>query len=168
MNRILVLGCCGAGKSTLARKLHAKLNVELIHLDQHYWLPNWTEIDPAEWREKVKGLVEKEQWIMDGNFSNTLDIRLERADTILYLDYPTIKCVYRVLKRVLKNWGTVRPDMPEGCKDKLDFEFLHYTATYNNTKRKKMLEKLKNLENNKHVFIFKTDREAARFVEGIA
>ena len=68
---------------------------------------------------------------MDGNYSGTMDVRIESAGTIIYLDYPTLKCFWRVVKRIVKYHGKVRPDMPQGCKEKFDFEFLQYVATFN-------------------------------------
>jgi len=98
----MIIGCCGSGKSTLARALHEKTDLPLIYLDQHYWLPNWRESTKEVWEVKVRGLTAGEQWIIDGNYSGTMNIRLARADTIVYLDFPTWKCLYRVIKRIVK------------------------------------------------------------------
>ena len=98
MKRIMVLGCCGAGKSTLSKKLAARLDIPLFHLDQYYWKPNWVESEKVAWGKVVQGLATKETWLIDGNYSGTIDIRLQRADTVIYLDYPTIVCMCRVLK----------------------------------------------------------------------
>lgn len=79
----MIIGCCGAGKSTLARKLHAVAGLELIHLDRQYWKSGWIETEPEEWGEKVAGLVAKPNWIIDGNYGGTMDIRIKRADLSL-------------------------------------------------------------------------------------
>ena len=167
MHRIMIIGCCGAGKSTLARKMHAILDVELIHLDQCYFQANWVEPDKAEWAKTVEALAEKPSWIIDGNYGGTMDIRIEKADTIVYLNYPTLKCLCRVIKRTLKDWGKVRPDMAEGCKERFDFEFLHYVATFNITRGKKLLKKLKKLEKTKQVFILNNDRATEKFIDSL-
>ena len=146
MKRVMIIGCCGAGKSTFAKKLNDKLNLELIHLDQHYWKPNWVETEKKEWEKIVRKLAAKDEWIIDGNYYGTMDVRLERADTVFYLDVSTIKCMSRVLKRIRKYKGTTRPDMPIGCKERFDFGFLHYVAIFNLTRRKNILEKLNALD----------------------
>ena len=103
MKKVLVIGCCGAGKSTFSRKLHNIINLELIHLDQYYHKPNWEEPEKREWEGIVNNLVQKLSWIMDGNYKGTFDIRFKEADTIIYLDYSTLKCLWRVIKRIIKN-----------------------------------------------------------------
>jgi len=167
MKRILILGCCGAGKTTLARKIENALKIEVIHLDKHYWKPNWVESEQDEWKAKVKELIQRDQWIMDGNYGSSLDISLERADTVIFLNYPTHKCLYRVLKRTYDFYGKTRPDMPNNCPERLDFPFLHYVATYNIKRGKKISKKLKSLKNTKNVFIFKNDAQTASFLEKI-
>ncbi len=167
MERILLLGCCGAGKSTLARQLNQILNLELIHLDQHYWRPNWTETPKEEWRTIVQELANRKRWIIDGNYSSTIDIRIDRADTIIYLDYSTAVCMYRVIKRILQYRGQVRPDMPEACQERFDLDFLHYVLTFNFHSRPRVLKKIKAVENHKQVYVFKNDKEARVLLDRI-
>jgi adenylate kinase family enzyme len=167
MNKIMVIGCCGAGKSTFSKQLQAITQLELIHLDQQYWKPNWVESDKNEWQNKVQQLANKPSWIIDGNYTGTLDIRTQQADTIIYFDFPTWKCLWRVIFRTFKYLGKERPDMPSGCKERFDIEFLHYVATFNFIKRKRILEKLEALKNEKVVKIFKKDMEATKFLHSI-
>lgn len=168
MKRVMILGCCGAGKSTFAKKLNEKLHLELIHLDQHYWKPNWVETEKKEWEGKVKKLSAKDKWIIDGNYSGTMDIRLERADTVFYLDISTIKCFVRVLKRIRKYKGKTRPDMPEGCNERYDFDFLHYVLIFNLTRRKKILRKINAWKNEYgKVVIIKNDRDIEAFISSL-
>lgn len=167
MKRILILGCCGAGKSTFARALHKKTGLDLIHLDQLYWKPNWTETEPEEWATIIKDVVKKPSWIMDGNYGGTLDIRTAEADTIVYLDYSTVKCLFRVCKRIIKHHGKTRPDMTDGCPERFDLEFLHYVAVFNFVKRKGILRRMKEVETEKQCFIFKNDADASQFLESL-
>lgn len=160
----MVIGCCGAGKSTFSHRLQAVTGLELIHLDQYHWKPNWVEIDRTEWEKVVQKLAAKPQWIMDGNFSGTLSIRMERADTIIYFDFPTWFCLWRVLKRIWTYHGKTRPDMTEGCPERFDLEFLHYVATFNWVKRKGILKQLDRVKGSKSIQVFKNDREAAAFL----
>ena len=161
----MIMGCSGAGKSTLARELHQLTQLEVIHLDQYYWKSNWIESEKAEWEKVVRILAQKEEWIMDGNYSSTMDIRVERADTLIYLDYPTLTCLWRITKRILQYYGQERPDMPLGCPERFDLEFYHYVATYNLTRRKKMMNRLKELPAEKAVFILRNDGEVQQFLE---
>ena len=161
----MIMGCSGAGKSTLARELHQLTQLEVIHLDQYYWKSNWIESEKAEWEKVVRILAQKEEWIMDGNYSSTMDIRVERADTLIYLDYPTLTCLWRITKRILQYYGQERPDMPLGCPERFDLEFYHYVATYNLTRRKKMLNRLKELPAEKAVFMLRNDGEVQQFLE---
>ena len=167
MQRIMVIGCCGAGKSTFSRRLHAVTGLELIHLDQHHWQPNWVEIDRIEWTKTVQKLAEKPQWIIDGNFGGTMSIRIEKADTIVYFDFPTWFCLWRVIKRIWTYHGKTRPDMTEGCPERLDFEFLHYVGTFNLVKRKAILEKLEQVKDQKVLKVFKNDRDANAFLDSL-
>ncbi len=163
----MVLGCCGAGKSTFARALSSIIGVEVIHLDQYYWKPEWTETVKSEWEKTVANLAKREEWIIDGNYGGTMDVRIERADTIILLDYSTVKCLWRVVKRIARYRGKVRPDMPDGCRERFDLEFLHYTATYNIRKRKKTLRKLSVLKSHKTIHIFKDDNESNQFLNSL-
>ncbi len=119
MDRVMIIGCCGAGKSTFSKRLSQLTGLEVIHLDQYYWKPNWEESDKEEWTDLVKKLAGKPQWIMDGNYGGTMDIRMARADTIIYLDYSTAKCLWRITKRILKGWDTAFKEMAANNDDEL-------------------------------------------------
>jgi adenylate kinase family enzyme len=124
MRKVLVIGCGGAGKSTLARKLSAALGLPLIGLDRAYWRAGWVEPSKQEWRETVEKLAAEPAWVMDGNYSATFDLRMPRADTLVWLDYPRTTCLRRVVWRSLKGHGRTRPDLAEGCPEKIDLKFL--------------------------------------------
>lgn len=130
MQRVLVIGSPGAGKSTFARKLAQSLPLPLIHLDAEYHLPGWVERDPAEWSAKLDVLLKGDSWIIDGNYGGSMDRRLARADTVFLLDYPTSLCLWRMFKRVTLLRGQVRPDAAPGCPERLDWEFVRYIATF--------------------------------------
>ncbi len=113
--RVIVTGMAGSGKSTFSRALSVRTGLPLIHLDLHYWKPGWERPSGDEWRHKQRGLLEGDEWIADGNYSETLDLRLERADTVVILDTPWWVCAGRAFRRGLRRpAGTV---MPEGCVD---------------------------------------------------
>lgn len=95
--RVLVIGMAGAGKSTFSRALSARTGLPVIHLDFHYWKPGWVKPSNDEWREKQRGLLAGPAWIADGNDLETLDLRLERAETVVLLDTPWWICAGRAL-----------------------------------------------------------------------
>ena len=133
MNRIMIIGAPGAGKSTLATKLAAKLSLPLVHLDANYHQPGWTPMDEDKWREKVAKLVAEDTWVMDGNFSGTFPIRMPRADMIVWLDLPTWACLFRIFKRIRMYRGQVRPDMAPGCEERFDWEFTLWVLNFRRT-----------------------------------
>lgn len=112
--RILVDGMMGSGKSTVARALAAKTGLLVIHLDLHYWKPGWARPTDTEWRERQRTLLAGVAWIIDGNYNETLPLRLERAETVVYLETPWWLCASRALVRGLR---APRGEMPEGCED---------------------------------------------------
>jgi adenylate kinase family enzyme len=114
--RVLVTGMAGSGKSTFSRALSAKTGLPVIHLDLHYWKPGWVKPSEDEWREQQRTLLAGEAWIADGNYHETLALRLERAQTVVVLDTPWWICAARAFVRGLRK----RPswlEMPEGCDD---------------------------------------------------
>ena len=114
MRRILVVGSPGSGKSTLARRLAAKLKLPLVHLDFYFWRAGWEPADDATFFDCVRELAARPEWVMDDNYSRTFDIRMPRADTLVWLEYPRSTCFLRALGRSLRNEGRVRPDRPPG------------------------------------------------------
>jgi adenylate kinase family enzyme len=163
MKRILVIGSGGAGKSTFSRRLGEITGIEVFHLDKLYWKPNWTETPKAEWCKTLENLLEREAWIMDGNFGGTMNLRLAACDAAIFLDLPRTVCLCRVLKRRLTYRGTNRPDMTEGCHEKVDFEFLKWIWDYPKTKKPHVEEKLQRFENEKTIIRMKSKRQVESF-----
>ena len=112
--RVLVIGMARSGKSTFARALSTRTGLPVIHLDVHYWKPGWVKPSEGEWRDKQRGLLAGDAWIADGNDCETLDLRLDRAETVVFLDTPWWRCAARAFVRGLR-----KPigEMPEGCAD---------------------------------------------------
>ncbi|MDH4981632.1 adenylate kinase [Hyphomicrobium sp. D-2] len=143
MQRILVIGCPGAGKSTASRRMAKALDLPLVHLDRHYWQAGWEPTSPELWRDKVRQLVAAPRWIIDGNYTGTLDLRLASADTVLHLDFSTALCISRVLRRTLRNLGRERPDeLSPGCPERFDPAFLRYVVRFRRNVRMKIIERL--------------------------
>ena len=163
MERIIIIGCAGAGKSTLARKLGEKLNLPVVHLDKLFWRPGWVQVSQEEFDALHRAELAKEKWIIDGNFNRTMPQRIARCDTIVYLDFSRLACLRGVLKRLLTNYGTVRPDMGEGCPERIDFEFLKWVWNFNKNKRAHYYQKLSEATH-AQVIILKNRRAVQKFV----
>lgn len=142
MQRVLIIGCSGSGKSTLTRQLAERTGLPVIHLDQEYFGPEWLEPKQNDWAETVAGLAGRDRWVMDGNFSGTFHLRMPRADTVIFLDQPTWRCLLRVVLRTIRFYGKVRPGSAPGCAERFDLHFLHYVAAYNTTRRPGILAAL--------------------------
>ena len=167
MERIMIIGCGGAGKSTLARALGEKTGLPVVHLDQIWWAPgNWQHLEDAEFVERLTEELEKPRWIMDGNFNRTIELRLDACDTVIYLDYPRFVCLKSWLGRVIRNWGRARPDMAAGCAERFDLEFAKWIWNFNKTKRPIYHELLRQTES-KNVVILKSRRQARRFLDSL-
>lgn len=164
MERILIIGCGGAGKSTLACQLGEKLNLPVVHLDKLFWKPGWVESTQEEIDTKILQEVQKPQWIMDGNYNRTLPQRLQYCDTIIYLDFSRTACLLGVLKRILTTYGTVRSDMGEGCPERFDLEFLKWVWNYNRDKRERNYRLLNEAENVQTI-VLKNRRMVRRFMK---
>jgi adenylate kinase family enzyme len=164
MRKVLVIGAGGAGKSTFAKRLGESLNIEVLHLDKLHWQPGWIERPKAEWRKTVEELLKHDAWIMDGNYSGTLDIRLEACDTVIFLDMSRTLCLWRVLKRAIMYRNQSRPDMAEGCPERLNLEFILWIWNYSNTTRPKIVKMLEsNLEGKKIVWL-RSQADVERFL----
>lgn len=119
-NRIIILGPAGSGKTTLSLFMSKLFNIEPIHLDKEYWLPNWERPDNEKWNKKLQTFVDRECWIIDGNYIDSLDIRLEKADLVIMLDIDANTCVYSIILRTIKGYFVRRKDLAKGCEDKFD------------------------------------------------
>lgn len=107
--RVVVSGLAGSGKSTLSLALGARTGLPVIHLDLHFWQPGWVAPSEAEWRETQRAVLAGEAWIADGNYHETLDLRLERADTVVLLDLPWWLCSARAFRRGFRMPGELPP-----------------------------------------------------------
>ncbi|MFD1032229.1 P-loop NTPase family protein [Metaplanococcus flavidus] len=147
MKKIIVAGVsAGVGKSTFARKLGNELDLSVHHLDAFYWKSGWIERDKEEFKKIQRQLVEADQWIIEGNYASSMEIRLAQADTFIYLELPLRVCIYRVLKRWIDNQGKTRPDMAEGCSEKMDKEFLKFIMTTYASRKKAMRKRAADFE----------------------
>ena len=167
MERVMIIGCGGAGKSTLARQLGEKTGLPVVHLDQIYWSPgNWQHLEKEEFDSLLSIELEKPRWILDGNFNRTMEMRLERCDTVIYLDFNRFTCILGWLKRVITNWGTARPDMAPGCKEWFDPEFAKWLWNFNKQNRNRYLKLLAE-QTDKKVYILRNRRQVRKYLSSI-
>lgn len=163
MRRILVLGPNGSGKSTTARLIGDKLKLPVTHMDVLFWKPGWVESSRSELIPKIKKVIKGDAWVFDGNYLGSLDLRLRRADTVVYLDLNKWLCRWRVIYRWLKWAGKQRPDLGEGCPDKMDWEFFMWAWNYNRAKTLATIMALK-----KHrVYRLRSRSEVETFIESL-
>lgn len=133
-----VVGPPGSGKSTLARRIGIALGLEVVHLDCYYWRPGWVEAPRDEFVAEHDRLVQLDHWVIDGNYSVTMDARFAAADTIIYLDEGPFRCTWRIIARMWRTRGKARPDLNQGCLERLSWDFVPfvwYTITFNRRKR---------------------------------
>ena len=167
MNRIAVIGCGGSGKSTLSRQLGERLEIPVVHLDKLFWRPGWTRSPREEFEAKVREAVAGERWVLDGNFGSTQHIVFPAADTLVWLDFPRAVCFYRVIKRLIAYQGRTRPDLPEGCPEKLDFEFLEWVLTFPENGRQRIISELARRPRGQRLIVLRDPGEVGRFLQDV-
>lgn len=150
--RILIIGCSGSGKSTLSRELHQLLKIPVVHLDALFWLPKWEQKEKKQFVSEMTTELQKPQWTIDGNFDSTLELRMQYADFVIFLDYKKMVCIRSVFKRFFMYRGKTRPDMGADCEEKVDLEFLRYIWSFDEHSRPNIINQLKNSEVNSIVF----------------
>ena len=164
MKRILIIGSGGAGKSTVATKLGQFLNLEVNHLDKCYWRPGWVEPPREVWVQTVTDLISRDSWIIDGNYSGTLEVRMHRCDTIVFLDMSRLVCVWRIVKRNLQYRSSDRPDMAQGCPEKLDPGFVSWVWNYPRRSRPQVVELIRTHQNGKRVIWLRSKADVKKFL----
>lgn len=158
MKKIIVIGCPGSGKSTFSTKLQNRLNIPLYHLDMLYWNNNKTTVEKSEFHRRLLQILEKNEWIIDGNYASTMELRINACDTVIFLDYPTKLCLNGIKARM----GKKRPDMP-WVETEEDAEFIEFIKNFDTTTRPQIIELLSKYPN-KNIYTFKTRKEADTFL----
>ncbi len=161
MQKVIVIGSPGAGKSTFARKLRDKTGLPLYYLDMIYHKADRTTVSREEFDKMLTEILNKKEWIIDGNFSRTLELRLKYCDTVILFDLPTEMCIEGAEKRV----GTMREDMPwVEQNDEEHKAFVEYIKTFREEKLPHIIQ-LINKYSDKEIIIFKSRNEAEEFLK---
>lgn len=164
MQKIMVIGSGGAGKTTFAVRLGRILNIEVSHLDALFWQPGWIKPANEAWARTQADLLKRAAWIMDGNYTRTLALRLAACDTVVFLDLPRTLCLWRIVRRRLRYWRSVRPDMGAGCPEQLTWEFIRWVWNYPHAVRPKVLALLRTYEQSKRIIRLRSPAEVAKFL----
>lgn len=136
--RILVVGPSGSGKTTIALRLGRILSLEVIHLDREFWLPSFTAPDPNLWLRRVFQIAAQDEWVMDGNYFDTLDSRLARAQAVVWIDLPRRIYLTRLLSRIVRHYGEERFDLGRGLKERVSVEHLIRAYRFPKTQRPRL------------------------------
>ncbi|MBQ6182414.1 MAG: adenylate kinase [Clostridia bacterium] len=163
MKKVIVIGCPGSGKSVFSRELHEITGLPLYPLDMIRWRPDKTFIPREQLIERLMEIFAEDEWIIDGNYGSTMELRMTYCDTIFFLDYPTELCYESIMKRR----GTVRPDLPwVESHDDIDEDFVNTVLNYNKINRPAVLERLERFSD-REIHIFKNREEATAFLESL-
>ena len=158
MKKVIVIGCPGSGKSTFSRALHDKTGLPLHHLDLMFWNADKTTVEKSLFREKLSAVLAQDEWIIDGNYGSTMELRIAECDTCFFLDFPLEICLGGVKERQ----GKPRSDMP-WVETEDDAEFLNFIRKYNEKERPNVLSLLDKYSD-KNIVIFKSREEADEFL----
>ncbi len=161
MNRIAIIGCPGGGKSTLARRLHEKTGLPLYHLDNLWWKPDRTHITREAFDAALADILKKPAWIVDGNYSRTVEPRIAACDTVLFLDYDERTCMDGIVSRV----GRERPDIP-WTESTLDPELVALVKGFQTEQRPAILSLLDQYRD-REIHIFRNRESADAWLETI-
>ena len=160
MKKIIVIGCPGSGKSTVSRALHNKTGIPLYHLDMIYWNADKTTVEKSVFLERLSAVLEKDEWIIDGNYGSTMELRMAVCDTVIFLDYPLEVCLDGIKERR----GKPRSDMP-WIETEEDAEFIEFIKNYNEQQKPKVLELLEKYSD-KNIVILRSREQADAFLNG--
>ena len=160
MKKVIVIGCPGSGKSTVSRALHNKTGIPLYHLDMMYWNADKTTVEKSVFLERLSAVLEKDEWIIDGNYGATMELRMAASDTVIFLDYPLNVCLNGIKER----FGKPRSDMP-WIETEEDAEFIEFIKNYNEQQKPKVLELLKKY-GDKNIIILESREQADLFLHG--
>ncbi len=159
MKKIIVIGCPGSGKSTFSKALHNITGIPLHHLDMMFWNADKTTVPKSVFLERLTSVSKTDEWIIDGNYGSTMEMRIQNCDTIFFLDYPLEVCLEGIRARK----GKERTDMP-WVEDEDDEEFIEFIKDYNVSNRPVVMELLEKYSD-KNIFVFGSRSEADEYLD---
>ena len=159
MKKIIVIGCPGSGKSHFSRELNKITDIDLYHLDMMYWNADKSTVDRSIFLQRLTDALNKEAWIIDGNYTSTMELRMSRCDTVFFLDLPVEVCLDGVASRR----GKPRTDMPWIEVDE-DTEFTDFIKKFNEQEAPRARALIEKYKDTKKIIIFKSREEADSFL----
>ena len=165
MERVLIIGGNGSGKTTFSKALAEKTGLPLVHLDSLDWKENWKSVGRDVFDARLEQELIKSKWILDGNMNRTLPHRLEYCDTVFYLDFSSLSCLFGVISRTIKYYGKTRPDMAPNCPERFSPEFYLQAFRYNSKFRKKYYGFMKEHPEIKWI-VLKNRRQVRKYLKG--
>jgi adenylate kinase family enzyme len=163
MEKIVIIGPSGAGKTTLAKALSRILRMKVFHMDRFFWKPNWEREDSDTRMELLEKFIMDKRWIIEGSYFRLFESCLDEADTIIFLDIHPFLCLQRIIKRHIEYRGRPRRDIPKGCVDKLDIHYLFRVLAFPWQDRKKLEQKLYGYES-KQIIPLRSPKEVEDFL----
>jgi adenylate kinase family enzyme len=167
--RIVILGPCGAGKSTLARRIGARLGLPVVHLDRFYWTPGWVQTEESKFGARVAEAVKGDAWVMDGNYTgpSPIHLRLARAHAVIWLDLPRHIYFPRALWRAIKYYGRTREDIGVDCPERIDVPFLKDWVWTYPARRAEHMQIMATLPLGVRGIILRSRAQVAQFTSGL-
>lgn len=159
MEKVIIIGCPGSGKSTFGRKLKSIIGLPLYHLDMMFWNEDRTTVSKEAFIRRLQEVMNNSKWIIDGNYGNTMEMRIKESDTVFYLDYPTEVCIEGIESRK----GQPRSDMPWVEHDNTDEEFIAFVNSYNSESRPKVIGLLEKYSS-KNIIVFRSRAESEEYL----
>lgn len=161
MNKVIIIGCPGSGKSTFARKLKSITSLPLYYLDMIYHLPDKSDLSQEEFAQKILEITKTDKWIIDGCYFDNIKPRVKSCDTIFFMDIDSEVCLNNVIKRA----GVMREDFP-WVEEKNDEKFHNYILNFNKNYRSKILKMLDE-NKDKEIYIFKKLSDSDKFIRDL-
>lgn len=162
MRKIIVIGCPGSGKTTFAERLQRATNLPLYYLDAIWHKPDKTHISREEYDRKLTEIFQTDEWIIDGNYSRTIEERIQKCDTIFLFDLPAEVCLQGATERL----GKERYDMP-WIDEVLDPKLKQEIEAFPEKVLPRIYELLEKYREGKDVIVFKLREEADEYIHGI-
>lgn len=162
MNKVIIIGCPGSGKTTFAEKLNKCTGLPLYYLDAIWHKPDKTHISRDVFDERISEIFNTSEWIIDGNYNRTIEKRLQQCDTVFLFDLPTEVCLQGATERL----GKGRYDLP-WIEKELDSEFANAIKEFSEKSLPKIYELIEKYKDEKTIIIFKSRDEADNYINEI-
>lgn len=163
MKKVIVIGCPGSGKTTFAEKLNKCTGLPLYYLDAIWHKPDKTHISRDEFDERIREIFNTHEWIIDGNYNRTIEMRLQQCDTVFLFDLPTDVCLQGAKERL----GKGRYDLPWIEKES-DPEFEGFIKEFAEKSLPKIYNLIEKYKAEKDIVIFKSREDADDYINYVS